>query len=163
MLGKRWNFKIVSLTGPAVNKVQDELAWALPQVEASPLLALHQTPPAGRGRCIGALASRQSLAWAMKGLARGLTRQLLSRRIPQYPVALPPMARISISLTDEILEQLKETKPSHRPMSQHIADLLVESMSARRAELGEKFSERVAKIAAREAWKKSPTVYDEKR
>ncbi len=99
----------------------------------------------------------------MKGLAGGLTRQLLSRRIPQYPVALPPMARISISLTDEILEQLKETKPSHRPMSQHIADLLVESMSARRAELGEKFSERVAKIAAREAWKKSPTVYDEKR
>jgi hypothetical protein len=41
------------------------------------------------------------------------------------------MARLSISLTDEILEQLKETKPSHRPMSQHIADLLVESMNAR--------------------------------
>ena len=72
------------------------------------------------------------------------------------------MARLSISLTDEILEQLKETKPSHRPMSQHIADLLVEGMSAKRAQLGKNFSERVAKIAAKAAWEKSLTVYDEK-
>ena len=41
--------------------------------------------------------------------------------------------KLSISLTDEILEQLKETKPSHRPMSQHIADLLVEGMNAKQA------------------------------
>lgn len=65
------------------------------------------------------------------------------------------MGRLTISLTDEIIEDLRATKPSHRPMSQHIADLLVESIGARRAEFGKKFSERVAKIAVGEAWKKS--------
>jgi hypothetical protein len=65
------------------------------------------------------------------------------------------MARLSISLADEILEQLKETKPSHRPMSQHIADLLVEGMNAKQAHFGKKFSEQVAKIAVQEAWKKN--------
>ena len=71
------------------------------------------------------------------------------------------MARLSISLTDEILGQLKETKPSHRPMSQHIADLLVEGMSAKRAQFGKNFSELVAKIAAQAAWKESLSVYSE--
>lgn len=42
------------------------------------------------------------------------------------------MARLSISLTDEILKQLKETKPPHRPMSQHIADLLVKSLESKK-------------------------------
>lgn len=43
------------------------------------------------------------------------------------------MAKISISLTDEILQQLKNTKPAHRPMSQHIADLILDGMIARKA------------------------------
>ena len=64
------------------------------------------------------------------------------------------MARLSISLTDEILEQLKETKPSHRPMSQHIADLLVEGLNATERSFAKRFSERVAKISAQEAWRK---------
>jgi hypothetical protein len=97
----------------------------------------------------------------MKGLAGGLTRRLPSRRIPQYPVALPPMARLSISLTDEILEQLKETKPSHRPMSQHIADLLVEGLNATERSFAKRFSEQVAQVAAQEAWRKSMSVYSE--
>jgi hypothetical protein len=65
------------------------------------------------------------------------------------------MARLSISLADEILEQLKETRPSHRPMSQHIADLLVEGLSARQAQFDKTFSQRVAKIAVQQAWENS--------
>ena len=65
------------------------------------------------------------------------------------------MARLSISLTDEILEQLKETKPSHRPMSQHIADLLVEGLNASERSFAKRFSEQAASIAVQEAWKKS--------
>ena len=80
-----------------------------------------------------------------------MTKGLGCRRIPQYPLALPPMARLSISLTDEILEQLKETKPSHRPMSQHIADLLVEGLNATERSFSKRFSEQVAKIAV--PWK----------
>jgi hypothetical protein len=55
------------------------------------------------------------------------------------------MGRLTISLTDEIIEDLRATKPSYRPMSQHIADLLVESMSARRAQIAQKFAERLVK------------------
>ena len=66
-----------------------------------------------------------------EGLAAGLTDELGSCRILQYPAALLPMARLSISLSDEIFNQLKGIKPSHRPMSQHIADLVLEAMNAR--------------------------------
>ena len=66
------------------------------------------------------------------------------------------MARLSISLTDKILEQLKETKPSHRPMSQHIADLLVEGLNATERSFAKRFSEQVANIAVQEAWKETP-------
>lgn len=71
------------------------------------------------------------------------------------------MARLSISLADEILEQLKETKPSHRPMSQHIADLLVEGLNASERSFTKRFSEQVAKVAAKAAWKESLSVYSE--
>ena len=71
------------------------------------------------------------------------------------------MARLSISLTDEILEQLKETKPSHRPMSQHIADLLVEGLNASERSFSKRFSEQLAKVAVQEAWKESPSSYSE--
>jgi hypothetical protein len=63
------------------------------------------------------------------------------------------MGRLTISLTDEIIEDLRATKPSYRPMSQHVADLLVEGLSARQAQLGKTFSERVAKIAVQQEWK----------
>jgi tRNA(Met) C34 N-acetyltransferase TmcA len=65
------------------------------------------------------------------------------------------MGRLTISLTDEIIEDLRATKPSHRPMSQHIADLLVEGLSARQEQFGKTFSQRVAKIAVQQAWKNS--------
>jgi hypothetical protein len=65
------------------------------------------------------------------------------------------MGRLTISLTDEIIEDLRATKPSHRPMSQHIADLLVEGLSARQAQFDKTFSQRVAKIAVQQAWKNS--------
>jgi hypothetical protein len=40
--------------------------------------------------------------------------------------------RFSISLSDEVVAQLRNTKPSHRPMSQHIVDLVVEAMISRK-------------------------------
>jgi hypothetical protein len=70
------------------------------------------------------------------------------------------MARLSISLTDEILEQLKETKPSHRPMSQHIADLLLEGLNATERSFSKRFSEQLANIAAQEAGKKGLSSED---
>lgn len=56
--------------------------------------------------------------------------------IAWHSVTLHPMARLSISLADEILEQVKKTKPSHRPMSQHIADLLVDALTAKKQKDG---------------------------
>ena len=41
-------------------------------------------------------------------------------------------SRFSISLSDEVVAQLRNTKPSHRPMSQHIVDLVVEAMISRK-------------------------------
>jgi hypothetical protein len=62
------------------------------------------------------------------------------------------MGRLTISLTDEIIEDLRATKPSHRPMSQHIADLLVEGLSARQEQFGKTFSQRVAKTPLQQLW-----------
>lgn len=41
------------------------------------------------------------------------------------------MARVTISIPDKILEELKATKPSHRPTSQHIVDLVIDGMKFR--------------------------------
>lgn len=38
------------------------------------------------------------------------------------------MARLTISLPDKVLDELKNTKPWHLPMSQHIVGLLVNAL-----------------------------------
>lgn len=58
------------------------------------------------------------------------------------------MGRLTVSLADEILEDLKNTKPPHRPMSQHVADLIIEGMNLRRAYLSEAVSEQIVKAIA---------------
>ncbi len=42
------------------------------------------------------------------------------------------MARICISLPDEVLQALKDTKPPYRPMSQHIVELAVEALEIKK-------------------------------
>ena len=58
------------------------------------------------------------------------------------------MARLTISLAEEIFEDLKTTKPPHRPMSQHVADLIIEGMKLKRAYLSEAVSEQITKAIA---------------
>ena len=79
-------------------------------------------------------ASRDKIRIIEKNLIYGLRPRWNLQRIPdEARMPAGKTKKLSISLTDEILEQLKETKPSHRPMSQHIADLLVEGMNAKQA------------------------------
>ena len=168
MLGKRWNFKIVSLTGPAVNKVQDGSALVRSQVEASPLLALHQTPPAGRGRCIEGLAS------TVPGLGderpgRGLTRQfrcltlnctwVLPDWLPRATVdafttdgPMPtPLPRLVVGIPEDTRQQLRALAAAHhRNISGEVIAALeswIEKHSDRAMQL--------ANIAVQEAWKES--------
>lgn len=44
------------------------------------------------------------------------------------------MARLTISLPDKVLDELKNTKPWHRPMSQHIVGLLVDALEIKKDE-----------------------------
>lgn len=58
------------------------------------------------------------------------------------------MGRLTVSLSDKILEDLKNTKPPHRPMSQHVADLIIDGMNLKKACLSEAVSEQVIKAIA---------------
>lgn len=42
------------------------------------------------------------------------------------------MARLTISLPDNILDELKSTKPAYRPMSQHVVELLVSAIQTQK-------------------------------
>jgi hypothetical protein len=41
------------------------------------------------------------------------------------------MARVSISLPDEVFEKIKATKPEHKALSNHVSELCIEAMKAR--------------------------------
>lgn len=47
-------------------------------------------------------------------------------------IILQMTARLCITIADHIFEDVKNTKPAHRPMSQHIADLLVEALTIKK-------------------------------
>lgn len=69
------------------------------------------------------------------------------------------MARLTISLAEEIFEDLKATKPPHRPMSQHVADLIIEGMKLKRAYLSEAVSEQIIIKAIADQKKPSGLLY----
>lgn len=48
------------------------------------------------------------------------------------------MSRLTISLPGEVLEQLRASKPSYRPMSHHVTDLVLEALRHRRFQEGVK-------------------------